>query len=605
MCFLFLGLTGNTVEDIDCIPSKIGAESLIKTLFIPISQGLLLFLQYHKQQKKKNYFECNLFYDFKKNRNAENIAERIFGKNSIELNNKTEIGWNPSYFGLSNDAALSAFIKPVIEDQTFNIEFSYGHHSGFWCQADIPIVYSIWEVKTSTHQGNLPHKMIEEYGKIYLKADSSGNIFGGTQSDNLSPINSAEVMNNLLENIPGTSSAILDNTVVPQYTPIAAASNLQKWTVIDGIEEKESNSTGPILTPNTTVALMQVPISPAKNISSAVNGYTYGNLESYQFNRIPLSDNRETNTAWKVANILLSSGWNKTTKNNTQYGLYIKCILPTGSVIDKDWNAYSFTPVVGNGNRFQLGGGGNLFYPFCTKDTYEVTLHADCYATYIFPSNQWRLFDQKNNPLSRYITVKEFDDNLNYKGNNYALGDRNGYFLNISNNILVEGVLNCIVSYQQIHVDFGYTFIFQSKEQASFNCHSDFIKKNYYGFQGESSCQNILVANVPPSGTQWNSNTLQLNLLYNDSVSPVESISSHSSVIEEANKTNLFLLPGEINCSGLMDAQLLEKIFLKTFYTFQGAHEIKFGIFGSWNFSPQQYYTSESFELGAIIGGIF
>lgn len=601
--FLFMSNFGNTVLDISCQPSKTPYKGTIKTNFIPISQGLLLYLQYHQHKKNiTNKFDLHFIYDFQITNNSGEIASHLYGKNTISLgNNEFGNSWDPRYFGLTKDSSFAAFIKPTIINQIFNFEFCYQHTSGFWMQADIPVTYSIYEMKTSESKGNLGITELQNYGKIYLEADSTGNISGGPVLNTITTINSAKQANELFQQIPGTTSLLTDNNNQPQSVAIGKASQLKAGIVSD---EKEISTFTPILLqPGMTLSLSQQIITPPKNLAIALNGYTYGNLQTYEYNKIPFT--RETNTAWQVANILLMFGWDKVFSECMTGGIYCKCILPSGTTIDKEWNTYSFSPVVGNGNRFQLGGGVNAFYTWYDSSEYSFTLHGDCYATYVFPSNQWRSFDKINSPLSRYITIKEFNPLSQYTSNDFPLGDKNANFYNISNNIQLEGVINVLYRYKNLIVDYGYTCIYLSKEVATQNCHTNQKNKNFYGYKGETTAENITVSRTPATGTTWNTDTVKISLEPNNNVSEDNSIFYNPVTSSLATKDNLFILPEEINSSGLMDAQILEKIFLKSMYQFEGKHAITLGGFITYGFSPKKYLTPSSCEMGINFGGSF
>lgn len=607
----FIKIFSNSIEQITCAPYFKTTPDEIKTLLVPISQGLSLYLQYHNQQNnilnENSFTELTTFYKYKQSINSQNIAARLFGQNIFDINSlNKDFSWNPEYFGLNDDAQLFSYINPVIQDQICNFELIFQHKSGLWTQIDIPIVYSIWQIKTNTYQGNLSEKSLQDHGKIYLTTDSIGNISGGSDQNNISQINSAEQMNILLNTIPGDQSFLIADQNNAQYVKTGENNLLIKSKIIDNNEIVMNESNGTIFKNNNDfISLTQNQLSPAKNLTNALNGFTYGNLKSYSFNKIPLYNERISNTSWSVANVLISFGYDKNIKEKHRCGLYAKVILPSGTNIDKEWNSYNFSPVIGNGNRWQLGGGISGFYDSYSNDQYQIIFHGDFYATYIFPTNQWRTYDKKNNKLSRYILVKEFDQNFQYTGNIFSIGDKNANFYNISNAIMTEGVIDCNIKYNFFDFDFGYTFIFQSKEEASFNCHSNSNEKQYFGYKGKTKNQNFVFVNIPADGTNWNSNQVSMFLENNNDIGIDNTIKRISSINETANKKNLFLLPEEINNSGLMNAQLLQKVFLKSFYNFEGKHQVKVGLFGAYGFSTKKYYTPESLEMGFELGLIF
>lgn len=593
---------GNTIWDVSCPPPFKSCQNP-KTVLVPISPGLLLYLQYHKAHKTEDtILKLDFFYDYQISNNSNDIAAHLYGNNVIDICQDYEHkSWNPQYFGLGADTNISTSIKPIISNQIFNIEIGYQNNDGFWAQVDIPVTYSIWELKTGTKQGNLGSELLQKDGTIFLQADQSGVISGGTNLTNLTIIDSAEKANAIFNELPGTSSTLTDNSTNTQTIGVGKASQLD--TILTPLSEANGSSFS--LKPNTTASLHERIILPPKDLATALDGYTYGNLTTYQYNKIPLFFSRETNTAWKIANILVMCGWDKKFSNAATAGIYAKCILPSGSVLNKEWSTYSFSPVVGNGDRLQLGGGIEGFYTCYENDQYSFTFHGDCYATYVFPSNQWRSCDRINNPLSRYIIVKEFNNTLDYTGHDFALGDKNANFYNISNNIQAEGVFNILYRYKHFTVDYGYTFIYLSKEKASTNCHTNSNPSMYYGYKGNTMAQNILISGTPAAGTPWNINTTSISLNQNNNVSLENSIFYNPNLSTPATQENLFILPEPINESGLMDAQLLEKLFIKSTYVFEGKHAITIGGFVTYGFSPKKFFTVASCEMGISVGGLF
>jgi hypothetical protein len=604
---IFLSAFSNTVYDPSCPAPYETCIHDPKTVFIPIPQGLLLFLQYHKEIKKDDHNKTHIdfFYDYQISNNSKDIAGSLYGNNVIKAGSNTDrYAWNPEYFGLGGDATIHAAIKPVINNQIFNLECSYADHNGFWAQIDIPITYSIWQLKTGIHEGELSQKNLQDAGTIFIKTDQDGNISGGNDINALIPINSAERANNLFSAIPGTTPTLKDDRATPQYVNTGEAAPLIV-SLIGNNNTPTSASVPFALGPNMTLSLTQQTISPAKNMESAMSGYTYGNLKSYEYNKIPLLFSRPTNTSWKVANILLMAGWDTFKKDCMTGGIYAKCILPSGTKINKEWNAYSFNPVVGNGNRFQLGGGVYGFYHICETDSSVLTLHGDCYATHIFGLSQWRSFDKKESPLSRYIIVKEYNYQNNYTNNDFALGDKNANHVTVSNSVQAEAVINILYRFKHLTFDAGYAWSYLSKEKASKNCKTEENNDMQYGYKGNTTSQQISISQTPSSTTNWNINNTKITIESNNDLSIDNTISFIPSQTNQVNKAYLFPLGACINESGLMNAQILEKIFLKSAYHFNGKLDINLGGFIAYSFSPKKYCTASFCEMGISIGGSF
>lgn len=124
------------------------------------------------------------------------------------------------------------------------------------------------------------------------------------------------------------------------------------------------------------------------------------------------SDNNDDNNCNKNRNcantkngfgdIRAELGWNFWQCEDYHLGLNIQGAAPTGNSPD---NTYLFSPVVGNGKHWELGGGLTGHYIWCRSSDEErhFGVYVDAMVTHLFNNTQERTFDLKGKPLSRYM----------------------------------------------------------------------------------------------------------------------------------------------------------------------------------------------------------
>lgn len=83
-------------------------------------------------------------------------------------------------------------------------------------------------------------------------------------------------------------------------------------------------------------------------------------------------------------------------------GFYLAGAAPTGN---SPHPAYLFSPVIGNGKHWELGGGVTGHWIFWTNEyeNKQCGIYADAVVTHLFGAQQCRTFDLKNKPMSRYM----------------------------------------------------------------------------------------------------------------------------------------------------------------------------------------------------------
>lgn len=127
-------------------------------------------------------------------------------------------------------------------------------------------------------------------------------------------------------------------------------------------------------------------------------------FNNLQFARIPLCAHSKT----AFADIRLEFGWDFCADDCRHLGINIQCAVPTGN---KPNACFVFSPIVGNGHHWELGGGltaHQLMYENQSQ-TVQFTAHLDANITHLFGVFQERTFDVCCKPNSRYMLTALLD----------------------------------------------------------------------------------------------------------------------------------------------------------------------------------------------------
>lgn len=161
--------------------------------------------------------------------------------------------------------------------------------------------------------------------------------------------------------------------------------------------------------------------SAASTIQQALSGnFTFGDMRTpWRFGKWTFKKQTKT----RLANIDFFIGDDIIRQPKFHVGAFVKASAPTGNRPDPE---FVFNPTVGNGHHWELGGGLDAHWTFYDYDDECFQLYVTGSITHLFNDTQWRSFDFKSycgdndryqGRLSRYVLLKEFDDNLVYKDN--------------------------------------------------------------------------------------------------------------------------------------------------------------------------------------------
>lgn len=391
----------------------------------------------------------------------------------------------------------------------------------------------------------------------------------------------------------------------------------------------------------------------ASSMVDALSGYTFGLLKNRSYNKFNFYGCNVS--TFKLADLQLKFGADFIKCEDKHAGFYIRLVVPTGTIIDTNWNEYVFTPVVGNGNHYELGFGATAHMDFECKGK-NISVFLEGYIDHLFSSNQFRTFDMPNLPMSRYALVKELvyvnqdcsdiavpsvsvgeDPVVDYNdplediiypygatGNYYNLGDLNSIPVDISIDIKGEAVIDIILNCNNYTIGAGYSIFGQTAEKISqcsipslINNVKDNLSNVYYGYVGSTYTTSMAINGIDSIDKEgenlpFSPNNNKMFIQWSPDVSlegtsgaylygkPAGAYYDEFEEFVTTQPEDVFTLPEVYgNCSGAMGSQILNKIFAHAEYTWESIWKPTLGIFGAFAISPSSYLSANYFELGA------
>lgn len=416
------------------------------------------------------------------------------------------------------------------------------------------------------------------------------------------------------------------------------------------------------------IVIKQPQQTPAGSFSEAMSGeFNFNNSIFREYGNLKFDQDQMTEK-WQLADILLWFGYDACRDERKHLGVYLKMVIPTGTVINQEWLTYALNPVVGNGHHFEFGGGLSAHYDYCQRENLVLRGKVDGYLTHVFNTTQTRWFDKVNLPMSRYAIVKQLQFTGNAENNplndNYFLqkltylGNNNIGEFTISNDIRAEAIAELNLQYNLFSASLGYAFSGLTADKIN-PCENRLVNTTNqeqpnsisYGFKGNAPLSTLVVTNINANNETFTpddkkdadgitpqnyplvavysadaSTNLTTEIMVKSSADVT--IGGNSGAYFYGNTTNqqevpdgesssttytgpssndLFSLPyiTPENRSGLMEGQMLNRLFGKIEYTWESLYEPTLGIVGSYGFTTKEYFTANYWDLGIYVGCTF
>ncbi len=630
---------------------------------------------------------------------------------SQSLGARTSQALLADYFGMGPNTNLSLQLNPQIRNNIFDIQIVSDMNcisDGLWFQINLPVVNTSWNLNTysssqiGTNDNLLPLQNQGVY-KIELKAVSNGATppvftvtgdLSGTETAPQFQINLANVNITSQADYPAPGTCPSPTTPTSLYeSPYAYMGSL---IVKQGpICTSDGNTAGTcVLNPSTgpdvgsftgnfpaityltsdpqglnSGAIINQPLAlSAPTFQSALGGFApFGDVASRKYNLINLNmksssgcsnlsnflDATCPTSMWTLDSLQMQLGYDFLNCERYHISFYAKALIPTGTDIFPAYMENAFSPLVGNGRHFELGGGISASAElWCTCDDRIVAVNFDGYVTHMFSNTQFRTFDITNAsgvllPMSRYMLLKQLEvvpgidaadiaigvDPVGYTGVLVAAGDVNAQNVDISVAARGEAIIDLIYKSYEWEVGGGYAFSGQAEE-----CFGNVFCDNYvsaanvpvtsmagagflYGFKGATDVSDILITvtnnpqtTINPSATEVCGGVIGVSVKTNSDIDPNATAYTYDPTTISGDRAttlndiilgNVFPLP-KPNISGLMGSQILHRIFGHIDYAWTEAKWMPtLGILGSIGFSTQSHVTAEYWDIGFRFGFIF
>jgi hypothetical protein len=668
----------------------------VNTVFIPISQGQNLYTQYHIPLYLEDNCllgsNFSITYRYQEASNNDEIIRSLLqynpllflGKNS-GIENRPTNAIVPENFGLSATTNTELNLKPYIKNGIIDLQFVIGGEN-LWLQANIPIVRAEWKLNKNQIPNNFSvgKELLQDSGEgdLYVLLNQNAtnkeyligstipqleNVTIGTETGQTIPdtfnyppsgylaTSTDSSFSSLFEEgglslqgeIDSENSEIgigngfggISASSITYGVPISATNytTAPETNEIDYLSESQPLNNVFVIPTNisqdayTFIEVQQDQINQATSLTNALNGYTFGNLKTRNYNKINLNSCHESED-WSPADILLKLGYDFFKNNNCHFGVYLRGVIPTGTEIDKNWNEYILTPVVGNGRHFEFGVGLTGHKTFNCGDSKDLTIFIEGYIDHVLKNQQFRTADLIKQPMSRYALIRSLQYNADqsdyiYTGNIFSLGDVNSGFVNVSIDLRSEFIFDFIFDVCSWKFGCGYAFSGQTEEKIK-DCESLSIGNSkkvadnfYFGYAVGNPDVN-LIADMSNAAFGTTGNLLLPIKTGNDLTSGASlSLENNNDVTIDGNsglylygestfpdgasESDIFILPDLKNSQGLMNAQILNRIFLHIDYTFDSLWMPTIGIIGSYGFGSENYFTANYWDLGIRMGVSF
>jgi len=277
------------------------------------------------------------------------------------------------------------------------------------------------------------------------------------------------------------------------YLQIHAPIAWTKWNL--GLEENVFESGSDVPFPSNYMDSGAVAPGAHSFVQALQGCTTFGQMqEPLQFGKVCGSQVKKS-----VSDIQIALGWDFFLGECGFAGLNIRCAAPAGN---RSKSIFLFEPIVGNGHHWELGAGFAGRGLIWEKDgQQQLSFFGELNMTHLFSSKQRRSFDLGEDVCltfsniecnscgtqevetclashrhdlfgSRYMLVKEFDEDGNYTGNLAPLINKTTLDCKVRINLQVEIVFMFDYTYNGFVLDAGYNGWIRSREIISLgdNC---------------------------------------------------------------------------------------------------------------------------------------
>jgi len=222
-------------------------------------------------------------------------------------------------------------------------------------------------------------------------------------------------------------------------------------------------------------------------LREGLSGQTFGEMSTpWKFGRFPFCRQEIT----RLADIDFELGYNLVCNDWIRLAAYGLLTAPTGN---KACPKTLFSPVVGNGQHWELGAGILGYINLIDSTCFNAAIYFEGNVSHLFKNYQTRSFDFKNGPLSRYLLLKQIGKMVLLNNNTVDLviedpAAAQPYEQQLYAGNLINGInfatrraavtvpvrgdfsVKLALGYGNTSVDFGYNIYGNSKEELCIQC---------------------------------------------------------------------------------------------------------------------------------------
>jgi len=224
-------------------------------------------------------------------------------------------------------------------------------------------------------------------------------------------------------------------------------------------------------------------------------------------------------TTTGVSDIQFTLGWNFILEERGHLGLSLRAAAATGT---KPKSRFLFEPLVGNGHHWECGIGLSALSLLWEKDgEQELSFCVELNMMYSCASKQKRSFDLSPNGLcSRYMLVKEFDENGNYTGHLSPLINHTTLDCKIHIDVQCDILFMFDYTYNGLVFDIVYNGWIRSREKIALDA---CFAKNRFALKG---IQDVLfntgeLSNITQSSATIHGNNFSDQVIVADPIPPL------------------------------------------------------------------------------------
>lgn len=253
-------------------------------------------------------------------------------------------------------------------------------------------------------------------------------------------------------------------------------------------------------------------VAPYHSYTQAMKGiFSFGEVEQLKYGKICGAQ-----TLSGLAALEMVFGYDFIQRETSHVGINVRASAPTGS---RPKGIYFFEPRVGCGKHWQVGVGFTGHTRLWEKDgEQELIMWVDVNFTNMRAAKQHRSFDFcKNGFFSRYILLKEFDENGVFAQKMLPAINVTTLECNVWKSIQVDMVFMFGYTYNNFVFDIGYNGWIRSREKITL-CGG--IAPNKYGLKGEQFAVNPITGQ-PNNMTESTATIFETQPIMSDGLAPV------------------------------------------------------------------------------------